>query len=206
MSYSEERWAFNEYRKALKKNYKLRSEYEKAIDSVVSDYNTSIYENRFITGGAVEIFTLWAMRASGIEISQVSSQLRGADLQLPRGGRISVKSSFTSPPGDIRLINVQGESLETEWEEATIFILAGIGLVYADPMYLPHATRRTRDAIVLPWREIREHIERHENLMAEVQIPVKSKLTAGSKVASRAVALEVVQSLGLSRLRSGFPE
>ena len=206
MPFAEERWAFGEFGKALRADDSLRTEYERAIKSVVREYNTSIYENRFVTGGAVELFTQWAMRAAGIDVNLVGAQLSGADIQLPRGGRISIKSSFTDPPGSISLINVRGESSSARWADSTIFVLAKLGIGYADPEILPDATRRTSDAIVLPWPRLRHHLEMHPELVSDVDIPVKSRLTAGSKVASRAVAIDVIQSLGLRRLRSGFPE
>ena len=205
MAYAEEKWAFSEFKAALIRDEKLREEYEQAIASVVREYNTSIFENRFITGGAVELFTLWAMRSVGIDASKVGAQLRGADIQLPRGGRLSIKSSFTSPPGAIRLINVQGQSKGAHWTDATIFVLAEIGVGYADPDVLPGATRSTGDAIQLPWPNLRGHFEKHPEFLVKVQIPTKSRLTAQSKVASELVAREVVSQLKLGKLKAGMP-
>lgn len=205
MAYAEEKWAFSELKAALTSDAKLRIEYERAIESVVQEYNTSIFENRFITGGAVELFTMWAMRSIGIDASKVGAQLRGADIQLPRGGRLSIKSSFTSPPGAIRLINVQGLSKRARWTDATIFVLAEIGVGYADPDVLPGATRSTGDAIQLPWPNLRGHFEKHPELLVKVQIPTKSRLTAQSKIASEAVARDVVSALELNKLKAGIP-
>lgn len=153
MAFTEERRAFSDFRAGLERDKTLREEYELAIASVVRDYNTSIYENRFVTGGAVELFTLWAMRATGVEASVVGSQLPGADIQLPKGGRLSVKFVFADRPGDIRLINVQGLSAAALWNHATLFIVASRGLHYADPDLLRNATRRTSDAVVIRWRD-----------------------------------------------------
>lgn len=204
MAYAEEKWAFNEFKAALISDARLRNEYEQAIESVVREYNTSIFENRFITGGAVELFTMWTMRSIGIDASKVGAQLRGADIQLPRGGRLSIKSSFTSPPGAIRLINVQGQSKGARWTDATIFVLAEIGVGYADPDILPGATRSTGDAIQLPWPRLSSHLKNRPEFLVEVQIPTKSRLTAQSKVASEAVARDVVDALDLRRLKAGM--
>lgn len=204
MAFPEERWAFKAFADGLKADERLLSDYEEAISSVVTEYNTSIFENRFIAGGAVELFTIWAMRSIGIDATKVGAQLRGADIQLPKGGRLSIKSSFTSPPGAIRLINVQGSTARAVWADPTIFLLAGVGLGYADPTILPNATKKTGDAIQITWPTLRKHFENHPELLVKIHVETKSKLTAQSKVASENIARDIVQSRNLQKLISGM--
>ena len=45
----------------------LQDEFKKALTYVLHEYNTSIHENRFVAGGAVEIFVSAMLAASGVE-------------------------------------------------------------------------------------------------------------------------------------------
>ena len=65
MSYNSERRAFAH----LKDNcpQAVSDEYVQAIKTVLERYNTTIYENRFVTGGAVEIFTCALLRSVGLD-------------------------------------------------------------------------------------------------------------------------------------------
>ena len=58
---------------------------------MVQRYNTAIYENRFLAGGVVEVFTLALMRSTGIEIEPCGDVGVGGDLSLPTGEMFSVK-------------------------------------------------------------------------------------------------------------------
>ena len=214
MAYTEERRAFAQFKNALETNAQLKAEYEAAIASVLEEYNTSIYENRFVTGGAVEMFTMWAMRAGGIEIAQVGAQLSGGDLQLPRGGRVSVKGVFAAPPAGNRadgrstnLINFRGTGGNAIWVEATFFLIAGRGLYYADPEVMQGKTHMGGDAVSIKMKDVVEFGAAHPRYQYKaLEVPEKSALAAQSKVASRAVAFETVMSRNLTELQRGFPQ
>jgi len=212
MAYAEERQAFAQFKNAIETKALLKEQYETAIASVVLEYNTSIYENRFVAGGAVEMFTMWAMRSAGIDVAQVGAQLRGGDLQLPRGGRISVKGVFAVAPKVGRaesrttnLINVQGSVANAVWTEATFFLLAGRGLYYVDPELLPGKTYTTSGALAIRMKDIAEYGAAHPNRYCAVAVAEKTALSAQSKVASRVVAMETVMSHNLAELQHGFP-
>ena len=67
-----------------------RHEYELAINTLLSRYNTTIYENRFVVGGAVEVFTCALLRSVEIECSLYGDQGRNGDILLPNGRKLSV--------------------------------------------------------------------------------------------------------------------
>ncbi len=55
--------------------------------------NTAIYENRFIAGGAVEVFAFALLRTVGIECTLYGDQAMVGDILLPNDRKLSVKSS-----------------------------------------------------------------------------------------------------------------
>jgi len=213
MAYAEERRSFAQFKNALETTPTLKAQYESAIASVVLEYNTSILENRFVTGGAVEIFTMWAMRSAGIDVAQVGAQLRGSDLQLPRGGRISLKGVFAIAPQAGRaetrttnLINVQGHIEGAVWADATFFLLAARGLYYADPDLLPDRAYPTGGALSIRMKDVVDFGARNPQFHCDLAVAEKTALTANSKVASRAVAVETVLAHNLTELQRGFPQ
>ena len=117
----------------LKNNLKpdAKAEYELAISILGETYNTAIHENRFISGGVVEILTLALMRSTGIQVEAWGEKGAPGDLKLDTGQLLSVKSSFTGK-NNIKLVNKMGSGLPP-WETATLFVLAKIGIVYGDP-------------------------------------------------------------------------
>ena len=207
MPYNRERRAFGVLRDALMGNELLREEYEQAVEAVVTQYNTAIYENRFVVGGAIERITVAAMRAAGIAAQLVGSETTGADVLLPGGTSISVKSQFTESRSEVRLINTMGEST-SQWSEATLFVIAGRGVGYADPDLLPDATVRRRDVLVLPWRRLRDLWEQRPDYMCRVTVPVKPDviLTGQSQLASRLIAREVLEEHQLEILLDNLVE
>ena len=62
--YTAERRAFDWLRDTCPEA--ARRDYEQAIRTLVERYNTTIYENRFVVGGAVEVFTWALLRSAGI--------------------------------------------------------------------------------------------------------------------------------------------
>ena len=108
------------------------AEYRQAVSITVERYNTTVRENRFIVGGAVEIYTVALMRSAGIDAHGYGAQMDSSDLILPNGKALSVKSQFTKSRSKFKLINTQS-NYTPEWHTATLFIIAGIGIVYGDP-------------------------------------------------------------------------
>ena len=67
-----------------------RHEYELAIHTLLEHYNTTIYENRFVVGGAVEVFTYALLRSVEIECKLYGDQGQDGDGLLPNGRKLSV--------------------------------------------------------------------------------------------------------------------
>src|SRR3990172_8976444 len=133
--YEQERAIFRRFKTELERNEVLRREVESAIEALLSEYNTTLHENRFVVGGVLEHIIGAAMRAAGIEATNVGKFNPRIDISAPGAEGFSVKGGFTGA-GPIRLINVLGEGVGGGWQEATIFVLTGIGIAYADPELL----------------------------------------------------------------------
>ena len=86
----------------------VRQEYELAVATLLERYNTTIYENRFIAGGAVEVFTYALLRSVGIDCTLYGNQSKSGDILLPDGKILSVKGAFTGGATDIRLFEQTG--------------------------------------------------------------------------------------------------
>jgi len=190
--FARERAAFARLKKAVEKDSELREDIEAAIKQLLGQFATSIRENRFIVGGALEVILTAALRAAGVKAEDVGTFEQRIDIKIPDGG-FSVKGHF-SRTGNIRLINVLGDSSQTEWDTATIFVLHQLGIGYADPEYIPQeAVKRTRDAVVLPYTEIRKFLGQHPKCLIQCSVPAPTKEPSVSKLVSRVVAQDILQ-------------
>jgi len=131
------------------------------------------------------------MRASGIAVSNVGRDMRRIDISVPGAQGFSVKGSFTKG-AEIRLINVLGKGVGGGWQEATIFVLTKIGIAYADPEVLPDAASPRGDAIVLKRRKLEEFLRGNDGYLIQCDIAPKSADTENTKVASEAVAKDLL--------------
>lgn len=86
----------------------VKNDYQVAVKKLVELYNTTIYENRFIVGGAVEVFTYALLRSVGIDCTLYGDQAQGGDILLPNNRTLSVKSRFRGV-AEIRLLNKMGD-------------------------------------------------------------------------------------------------
>jgi hypothetical protein len=164
----------------------------RALGIFISEYGTSVRENRFIVGGGTERIIATAMRCVGIN----EARARGLDANeediVVGNYRISVKASFTGGRQQIRLINTLGDAVRV-WITATIFVLANVGIGYADPELLPGVDRRTSDAVVLPRTPLdRLHAEQPQWLL-QCDIPRNPTDAAQMRAASEAVTSEILQ-------------
>jgi hypothetical protein len=191
MAFEAERLAFSKLKETVDNNSQLRSDIETALQQLLKQYNTIIRENRFIVGGVVEVILCTSLRAAGIEAADVGISEQRADIVIPQG-RFSVKGHF-SGTGNIRLINVLGESSHTEWDTATIFVLSGVGIGYADPELLPNAVRRTSDALLLRFSAIRTFLEKNHEYLIVCQVPSATIGHDSDKLVSRLVAREILK-------------
>jgi len=197
-----QRYWFKEFKTYLDQSPDLKSEVELAFTMLLGEYDTAVYENRFVVGGVCEYIVGAAFRAAGIDALNTGALNPRIDIQLPDCEGYSVKGSFTHGYGDIRLINSLGSADDLEWIEATIFIFSGMGLGYCDPELLPIATRSTKDALVLSRRKLDEFLKQQPEYLIPIDIPHKSDNLSETKVASQAVAREIMTRPGFKILAS----
>ena len=202
MPFTRERNSFHQIVRTFEARPEVESSYLDAVADVVERYNTAIYENRFIVGGAVELITLLLLRECSISSQPAGQESRGIDIHLAGGAGLSIKSQFVSNPGQFNLVNTRSGS-EATWDAGTLFIMANIGIGYADSDLLPDATRMTSDALVLDWPPLRDFWENHPQFLYNADVPVKPAtiLSGQSLVASHAVALEILNRLNSPLLK-----
>ncbi len=128
--YKQERRVFDRLRSDC--SVEAKREYELAISTLLERYNTTIYENRFVVGGAVEFFTYALLCSVGISCNSYGEQAIGGDILLPDNKLISVKGSFTGGATNIKLMNKMGEGDRT-WTTATLFVIADVGIIFGAP-------------------------------------------------------------------------
>lgn len=202
--FSEERRAFRRLRQTVDNDAQLRGELEAAITDLLTAYNTKIPENRFVVGGALEILVATALRASGLDARTVGAQLKGADIFLPEGGLLSIKSSFSEKPSGFNLLNFRGAG-GGEWRHATVFAIANHGFVYADPDLMRDSAKYSTDALTLRWPLLRDHMERHPEFVCKLSIPPTGKIDLDADVKSKEALLGTITTRGLTMLLKHLP-
>lgn len=199
MRFNVEKQYFNSFRQHLTRDAK--EEYELGIKNLLEKFNTTIYENRFIVGGVVEVFTLTLLRSTGINVGGYGTETVAGDLILPNSRILSVKSSFTKAKSPIRLINTMGDS-NPQWQTATLFVLSGVGIVYGDPsMTIEGDLIPQKDALTIKRQAVERFSMNPDNLVT-MNIPHKppKELTYFSHKASTAVARQLMIELNLTNL------
>ena len=196
MSYENERHAFV----TLKQNMTeaLVREYLQAIGGLHSQYNTTIRENRFIVGGAIEVFTHAILLATGVQCENCATTSESGDIRLATGEMLSIKASGTGIT-NVKLMNKLGEG-DRHWDTATLFIVPSVGIVYGDPSLVSAKHIKQDDGITLAGAGLQALADDPANVIA-MDIPRKSKSDVSeSKVASHDVAWQVLRSMELQQL------
>ena len=191
--FEKEREVFTKFHSALDSNPVFLDEFLGACSAVNQRYNTAIFENRFIVGGVVEQLLGAAMRGVGIEIDNVAKTSRGVDLYSPTlNVGLSVKAQFKRGP-EFRLVNTMGGSGATAvWDHATIFIVVGIGIGYADPELASSGLIARSDVLVLKTDALKELWAANPNYLIECDVPAKPDDSGLSRVASDVVAQDIM--------------
>ena len=185
----------------------VTQEFISAMGALLSQYNTTIYENRFIAGGATEVFVVALLRSARINARTYGEETEAGDIILPGRKLLSVKGSFSrgnfSNGGSIRLINKLGAG-KRNLNTATLFVLSGVGIIYADPEMLSEEDfRDSGDALEIRTRALKRVAEDPQFLI-EMDIPFKppTEQTLSSRKASTDVAMGILTDLGLHRLKN----
>lgn len=190
--YAPHRGIYRQLRDGLNNSPDVLDELLRALGLLISEYDTSIRENRFIAGGATERILATTMRCVGI----ANARARGLDLSdediVVDGHQISVKASFTGGRQAIRLINTLGNS-NAAWRTATIFVLANRGIGYADPDLLPNEAKASSDAVILPRPPLDELHDTQPQWLLRCAVPAKAQDVSQRRAASEAVATEILR-------------
>ncbi|GBC90816.1 hypothetical protein HRbin14_01571 [bacterium HR14] len=191
--FTNERAAFQALKIAVEQDEALRADIEKALKELLGRFSTAIRENRFVVGGALELILVAALRAAGVDAQHVGVEEERIDIKLEKGG-FSVKGHFSRSGGAIRLINTLGESEETKWETATLFVIHGVGFGYADPELIPEEqVERVKDALVLKYKVVRRFLSAHPHYLINLSIPPLLSDVSSSELVSRTLAREILQ-------------
>ena len=191
-NYAPHRGIYRQLRDGLSNSPDVLDELLGALGLLISEYDTSIRENRFIAGGATERILATTMRCVGIANARARGLALSDEDIVVDGHQISVKASFTGGRQAIRLINTLGDSSAT-WRTATIFVLANRGIGYADPELLPNVARSSRDAVILPRPPLDELHNSQSEWLLKCAVPAKAQDVSQRRAASEAVATEILQ-------------
>jgi len=193
VSFKEERQLFSAYKSGVEGNPVVLNEFLAACNAVNLRFDTAIYENRFIVGGVVEQLVGASMRAVGCEVDNVAKTSRGVDLSsssLDVG--FSVKAQFKKG-GEIRLVNTMGGSGATAtWTHATIFVIVGVGIGYADPDLILSGLVPRSDVLTLKLSALAELWATQTQYLIQCDVPAKPAKSSHSRVASDVVAQDIM--------------
>ena len=203
--YERARAIFRQFKAGLEADDDLRNETLAALELLLTERSTSFYENRFITGGAVEHIIAAAMRCVGLsDVRTVGFEETRVDVTVGAQG-FSVKSSF-SGSDRIALINLQGDSEEVEWATPTILVL-GVGLSrgigYIDPELLPaEAINRSGDQIRVNRTPVNRLFRAQPEYLLSCEVPVNPGIPEDPAEMPTAISAVVAQDV-LLRTESG---
>jgi len=210
LQFSSERTFFLLYKEALERDQALLAEVVAAIDAVLTRYNTTVWENRFIVGGVVEQIIGASARDLGLDVQNAGKQNQGYDLELeaPSGVGISIKGVFATTNGMHNLVNVRSSSpdrdLRERWTTATIFVMSEVGIGYTDPRFGADFLNPTSDALQISGRLLTQWWNDHPEWLISAPIPRKPRGPA-VRVASDAVSFDIFSDFNRLQ-RSWRPE
>jgi len=175
--FDRERAAFAAFRLAIDGREAVRQQMERAIAEVYWTYDTTLRENRFTVGGVVEFVVGAALRACGVGVRHKGTVDGDIDLLFDEGDvGYSIKAIFKGT--GTRLVNTMGTAPTAErWQAATLFLLSGTGIVYADPALPWWVANRDRcirpsgDAITVSKRCIVAFATEHQEWLAPCRLP-----------------------------------
>ena len=193
MTFDVERQLFGEFKAGIEKKPMVLDEFLAACRAVNVRFDTAIYENRFIVGGVVEQLLGATMRAVGCDIDNVAKTSRGVDLSSPTlDVGFSVKAQFKRGP-EIRLVNTMGGSGATaEWTHATIFVIVGTGIGYADPGLITSGLVPRSDVLTLRTSALADFWSTQSGFLIECDVPTKPEKSSHTRVASDVVAQDIM--------------
>lgn len=201
MNFDRERAAFLEFGRQIAGRPAVREQMEQAIEDVYWTYDTTIWENRFIVGGTIEFILGSVLRACGIPVKHRGATKIDLDLVFEDGdGGFSVKAILKGT--GTRLVNVMGvEPTPERWRSATLFMIPGLGIVYADPAidwWVAHrdqCIRPTKDALQVSAKCVGAFASSDPKWVVECRLPRESDRPSRAhpaRTASADVAAQVL--------------
>ncbi len=182
-----------------------QGQYEEAVATLLERYNTTIHENRFVVGGAVEVFTYALLRSVGIDCKLYSDQSSAGDILLPRDRKLSIKGSFRGI-ASVKLLNKMGGGWR-KWDTATLFVISGTGIVFGAPdMVDPGNIQDTGDGTTLTANGLRGLIGDADNVIPmKIACKPPTEMTGFSHKVSTALARQILFETHADKLLSAFP-
>ncbi|MCR4425018.1 MAG: hypothetical protein NUW23_02350 [Firmicutes bacterium] len=197
-----ERREFLKFRDRLTSLPDVRDQMERAIEEVFWDYDTALRENRFVVGGAIEFIVGAALRACDVRVRHKGALKTDLDLILEENEKSGYSLKAVLKATNTRLINVMGAAPTLErWLTATIFLLSGVGLVYADPAIDWWALRGRQhvkvadDALEVSRKSIEAYAKANPGWLAPCLLPgleERKKRLRPARTASADVAAQVL--------------
>lgn len=183
--------------KHLDAKNEIRREFEEIIGVLLTQFNTTIFENRFVAGGALEHFFV-ALFNSMTDVTASHQGQTGTRLDIAvhhRGvtAAYSIKGIFSG--GGTNLVNTRGAGV-AKWDEATIFLVAEKGMYYADPTVIPaKEIGHSGDALTIKVDSLDRVRKKHPQYFLDIRVPSKSNQVnqSDSRVASREVAAQIIE-------------
>lgn len=187
---------------AFRANYgRIEHELTRALTELVARFNVSDRATRFTVGDVVEYVLAASFFAVDVLVLPRGANQNDFDLDSlvsDLRARFSVKSTFSDPRPPIGMKNKQGRGRVRptppwEWVDPVLFVIAGIGIVYADPRVhtdLASKVYDDGDAYRLNIEDIQAHTTAHPDCLIAAPIPFNPK--TGHDKASRTVFLEIV--------------
>ena len=210
LQFSNERAFFLLYKEGLEADRILLDEIIAAVDAVLTRYNTTVWENRFIVGGVVEQIIGASARDLGLDVQNAGKQNQGYDLELesPSGIGISIKGVFATTNGMHNLVNVRSSNHERDlresWLTATIFVMSEVGMGYVDPLFGADFLNATSDALQISGRMLKQWWKENPQWLINAPIP-KKPVGPAMRVASDAVSFDIFSDFDRLK-RSWRPE
>ncbi|HEX2767477.1 MAG TPA: hypothetical protein VHR55_12680 [Candidatus Limnocylindria bacterium] len=196
------RQAWDEFRRRFRE---IEPEFLRGITELVGRFNVSERSNRFVVGDVVEYLLAGSFYAMGILILPRGGNQNDFDLdslvQAMRG-KFSVKSSFSKSRPAIGMKNKQGDA-DWEWADPVIFVLAGVGIVYADPKVHTDLAAKivdAKDAFKLSIKAIRDHAKSNPDCVIETAVPFNPR--TGRESAGRTVFSEIFDHAAYPTIRN----
>ena len=186
--FSEERKFFEKLRNNLQ--LKNQEEFESHFNTLIGQYNTSVKENRFITGKVLERFVHNLLNETGLSCKLSTD---GAIL-IPSNKRLLINGLFQGGERTVNVINKQGSG-SRKWKTPILFVISELGIVYGDPnMVSEQNVTSSDDALKLTKKGLQEITENEDNIIPmQLKRKPSTELSEFANSASKVIAEQIMR-------------